>query len=345
MMRPTPVPEWVHLVLPADRPPWTRTGLIVRRGGRVTLLGSGFVRWFPDRDTGAGAKYHLWGRVPGGRAFGCTQDTTTTVADRDGEFELCIYLGAWADDGGTLATGTTAYQRSSGALEVTALCWARGTDPVDGLASLGPGVADPALVTAERARLSDPVVPPAGWEYLLDVGPGDIYRHARLAGRPAIAVVCADDAGIISTPVALTLDAATTLGWTWRVDALAAGAADEPTWTHDQLGIAVEFDSGRVLSWFWSAALVPAPKSFDGPVPGLRTRRTQVPVRSGTTGLGRAHRESRHVLADHCRFVGAPPAAILRVWLIAVSHLGHGTGRATFSDIVLGNSECHVQVL
>jgi hypothetical protein len=43
--------------------------------------------------------------VPGGQAFGCTQDTTTVMADHSGPLELCVYLGLWADRYGTLATG------------------------------------------------------------------------------------------------------------------------------------------------------------------------------------------------------------------------------------------------
>ena len=106
------MPESVHVSLPGDRPPWTSTGLRVRAGDRVTLLGSGFVRWSPRHDVGAGAKYHLWGRVTGGEIFGCTADTTTVVADADGELQLCVYLGAWADRSGTLATGDAPYGKS-----------------------------------------------------------------------------------------------------------------------------------------------------------------------------------------------------------------------------------------
>jgi hypothetical protein len=41
-------------------------------------------------------------------------------------------------------------------------------------------------VAAERTRLLDPVVPPAGWSYLLAFGPGDIYRHVVADGRPEL---------------------------------------------------------------------------------------------------------------------------------------------------------------
>lgn len=354
-------PESVHVSLPADRPPWTPTGLRVRAGDRVTLLGSGFVRWSPRHDVGAGTKYHLWGRVPGGEIFGCTADTTTVVVDADGELELCVYLGAWADRSGTLATGNAPYARVSGGLEVTALRWPPGVEPLDGLADLqraagspaGPDTdapagtvpTDPALVAAERDRLAHPVRKPEGWEYLLDFGPGDIYRATELEGAPAIEVVCDDDAGILRAPVDVALCPDTVLEWTWRVDALPSTVAEDSTFTHDYLSIAAEFDSGRDLTWFWSAGLEPVTGTFACPVRGWRERETHMPVRSGTDGLGVVHRERRHVRADHERFVGPAPERIVRVWLIAVSHFGRGSGRAVFSDIVLTDGARRLRVL
>ncbi|RZT83926.1 DUF3047 family protein [Pseudonocardia sediminis] len=338
-------PESVHVSLPGDRPPWTPTGLRVRAGDRVTLLGSGFVRWSPRHDVGAGTKYHLWGRVPGGEIFGCTADTTTAVVDTDGELELCVYLGAWADRSGTLATGDAPYARVSGGLEVTVLRWPDGVDPADGLAGLGPDDAAPALVAAERERLAHPIRRPEGWEYLLDFGPGDIYRATELDGAPAIEVVCDDDAGILRTPVDVALGPDTVLEWTWRVDALPSAVAEDTTFTHDYLSIAVEFDSGRDLTWFWSAGCEPVTGTFACPIRGWRDRETHMPLRSGTDGLGVVHRERRHVHADHERFMGPAPERIVRVWLIAVSHFGRGTGRAVFSDIVLTDGDTRVRVL
>jgi hypothetical protein len=61
-------PAAVRMVLPGgSRGPAPVTE--VRRGDRVTLLGSGRINW---SESSGGAKYHLWGRVPGGEVFGCT---------------------------------------------------------------------------------------------------------------------------------------------------------------------------------------------------------------------------------------------------------------------------------
>ncbi|MFC5992862.1 DUF3047 domain-containing protein [Pseudonocardia hispaniensis] len=333
MPRAITVPDSVHVTLRADRLPWTPTGLRVRRGDRVTLLGSGFVRWCPPDDAGAGAKRHLWGRVPGGEIFGCTQDTTTTVIDRDGELELCVYLGTWADRTGALATGDAPYRRASGGLEVTALHWVAGVDPVNGLAALGPDVADPRLAAAERARLCDPVVPPPGWEYLLEIGPGDLYRHARRDGRSAIDVVCDDDAGVIRTDVGFPLGADTTLEWTWQLDEPPARAPASADWTHDQLSVTLEFDSGHTLSWAASPDLV-----HDRRDPGA-----PIAIRTGEPGV--AHRESRNIVDDYRRHLGRPPDRIVGIRLAAVSHLRHNLLRATFSDIALRTGRHRLQVL
>lgn len=338
-------PTVVRLTLPGNRPPWTGTGVRVEAGDRITLLGSGFIRWSPHRDVGAGAKFHLWGRVHGGETFSCTQDTATITANRSGELELCVYKGAWADPWGNLATGDAPYARNEGELHVTVVHWPAGVDPIEGLARLHHPDVDPQLVEAELHRLQHPLTPPPGWSHLRDFGTTDIFRTCTLAGRPAIEVLCDDDAGILQTPVDLPLDPTTTIQWTWQVDALPATVAEDTTWTHDYLSIAVEFDSGRDLTWFWSASLPPVDGTFACPVRGWTHRETHMPVRSGPGGLGRIHHERRNVWDDHRRFMGEPPSSIVAVWLIAVSHFSRGTGRATFSDVTLTTRGRQVRVL
>jgi Protein of unknown function (DUF3047) len=338
-------PQLVSVTLPGNQPPWTSTGLCVEAGDRVTLLGSGVIRWLPNRDVGAGAKYHLWGRVPGGQIFGCTQDTATVTVDRSGELQLCVYIGAWADRLGTLATGTGPYQRTRGGLQVTVIRWPADVDPVASLGLLDDPRVDPALVDAELTRLRHPVERPPGWTHLLDFGETDIYRAARVDGRPAIDVVCDNDAGILQTPCELPLDPSTHLEWTWRVDCLPSVEPENTTWTHDYLSIAVEFDNGRDLTWLWSSALEPVTGTFDCPVRSWTARETHMPVRRGQEELGRFHRERRPVWEDYRRFMGVPPARVVRVWLIAVSHFSRRLGRATYTDIRLSTADRTIQIL
>ena len=157
--------------------------------------------------------------------------------------------------------------------------------------------------------------------------------------------MCDDDAGILRRECILPVDRSTTLDWTWRVDALPSTQAEDTTWTHDYLSVATEFDSGRDLTWFWSADLNPVEDTFNCPVRGWSTRETHMPVRRGSEGLGAVHRERRHVWEDHARFMGSPPRYIVAVWLIAVSHFSRSQGRATFADIRLTTAGRTVQVL
>ena len=337
-----PRPEVVHLTLPADRPPWTPTGLRVRAGQEITLLGTGFIRWSRTRDVGAGPKFHLWARVRGGRAFGCTQDTTTAVADRDGELEVCVYRGAWADRYGHLATGPEAYAKGSGGLDVTVVAWPPGLCAVDGLPTLDD--VDPTLARVERRRLGTLVTRPPGWSHLLDFGETDIFRAGRAAGAPAIDIVCDDDIGILTTPVRAPLTPSTVLEWSWRVDALPSAEREDTMWSHDYLSVAVEFGDGRDLTWFWSAGL-PENSGFHCPAPSWRDRETHVAVRSGTAGLGTWQTESRPVWDDVSRFAGGPPERIVAVWLIAVSHFSRSLGKASFAGIRLVDGERVVRVL
>jgi len=64
-------------------------------------------------------------------------------------------------------------------------------------------------------------------------------------------------------------------------------------------------------------------------------------VRQGSAGGD----GSRALQADHERFVGPAPARIRSLRLVAVSHFGHGTGRATFRDIVVRTGGERIQVL
>lgn len=257
MQHPT-APRTTRILLPGDRPPWTDSGLRVRRGERVTLLGSGRIGWSVGE--GAGARHHLWGRVPGGTVFGCTRDTTT-------------------------------------------------------------------------ARLSDPVVPPAGWRHGLDLGPSEVFRHARDDGRPAVDVRCEDTAAALERDVDVPLVPGLRLGWSWRVEQLPGTGPENVRTGHDHVGIGAGFDTGHDLNWFWSTVLHPDDDAFRCPVPGRPL--THVPVRRGPAGMGRWRHESRDLWADHHTWLGPPPDRVTRVSLLAVSHFGHGTAAARFRDISL----------
>jgi len=70
------------------------------------------------------------------------------------------------------------------------------------------------------------------------------------------------------------------LEWTWRVNALPSRVREDAFATHDYASIALEFDDGRDLTWYWSAAL-PVGHHYRCPLPRWRESETHVGARSG----------------------------------------------------------------
>lgn len=110
---------------------------------------------------------------------------------------------------------------------------------------------------------------------------------------------------------------------------------------HDYLSIAVEFDNGQDLAFFWSSQL-PVDTGFRCPIPTWTARETHAVTRSGNDLLGRWMDEERPLHTCYERFVGTigkrddghdprvvpPPTRIERIWLIANSMFKRRKGAA-----------------
>lgn len=130
------IAEHTFAELPADRPPWTDTGVRVAKGDRVTLVSAGRV-WLSLRlDLWTPPSFQLWARVgKDGRILRGTRDTHTFTADGDGALHLASHPpGEWADEKGSLATPAEEYAASEGGLTVLAIRWA--CEPEAGLRAL-----------------------------------------------------------------------------------------------------------------------------------------------------------------------------------------------------------------
>lgn len=327
--------------LPGDVPPWTPTGVRVARGQWVTLLASGRLVLAEALDLWVPPSLALWARVGGrGPLVNGTGDTTSFQAEHDGELELALYNGEWGTRDGVLATPTELYATSGGAIDVAVVTW-RGTAE-EGLAALR---VDDALVAAERGRLAAPDRTPAGWRHLWFLGPTDCFRSCAHEGRAAIAIDTANSVGILQKGIDFPLGPATTLAWRWRVDELPAIGAEDTPIAHDYTSLALEFDNGQDLTWYWSAAL-PVGTHYGCPLPTWSARETHWVLRSGGSGLGAWHAERRIVADDYCAAVaGHAPTRIVGAWLIAVSVFGHRRGRATYADVVLRDGDRTLQVI
>ena len=106
----------------------------------------------------------------------------------------------------------------------------------------------------------------------------------------------------------------------------------------------MEFDNGRDITYYWSSRL-PVETGYDCPLPNWAGREFHVVVRSGAGGLAEWHDERRNLHADYRRYMGEPPARIVRVWLIANSVFQRGEGICEYADIVLHGDHGAVRVL
>ncbi len=137
----------------------------------------------------------------------------------------------------------------------------------------------------------------------------------------------------------------TRLRWAWRMEELPSKVREDVLLTHDYLSIAVEFDNGQDITYYWSAEL-PEGTGFRCPIPTWTARETHVVARSGREGLGQWLREDRDVLADYEAKIGGPlPGKIVRVWLIAVSLFQHTEGKCDYADISFLTRDGAVKVL
>ena len=330
--------------LAGNVPPWTDTGIRLAKGDEVSVLAEGRIvtseeagLWYPPR-------YALWTRVDGrGPIWTGTRDTQSFRAERDGALELAVYNGEWKSPDGVLGTPVEAYAGATGALEALVVRW-RG-DAQAGLAALQKAAPDEPLLEAELERLAAPAVRPAGWNYLWFLGQSEIYRAQRSGESHSIACRCESDVAILRRPIDVPLDAQSAIRWRWKIDRLPSDKPEDTLLCHDYLSVALEFDDGRDLSWFWSSSL-PVGKSFACPIPQWTARETHWVVRSGAQGLGAWQSERRPVLADHAAAIGgAPPRRAVAVWLIANSIFQHGAGIAEFAEIAVESRGKTIEVI
>jgi hypothetical protein len=127
----------------------------------------------------------------------------------------------------------------------------------------------------------------------------------------------------------------TKLSWAWRMEKLPSQVAEDTFPSHDYLSVAVEFDNGRDITYFWSCEL-PLETTFRCLIPTWTHREAQVVVRSGLEDIGKWLTEERDLYADYAERSGGPmPDKIVRVWLIRVTIFPQTEGKCQFADIAV----------
>ena len=317
--------------VPVNRPPWTPTGLVVAAGDDVSWLAWGSPHLVWPLTVAVRPRLALRGRVDDGVPVDGARDTVTFRADRTGELRLgSVFPGELQADG-TITMDRIPYRAMSGTLSAVVARWPPGTDPRRALESIADR--DPSgLCAAEAARLADPPAPPAGWDTHPLVG----REQAFFPSGSGITVNAGWTSGIIRHPAEMTLTPSLRLRWSWRIDTLPSRLPEDTALTHDYLSVAVEFDDGQDLTWYWSCCL-PEGFSYRCPLPHWRRRETHIVVRTGSADLGRWIDEERPVLADHQAAIGGPaPTRVVRAWLIAqtVPQAGHAVGEFSRIELV-----------
>jgi len=326
--------------VPVNQPPWTPTGLAVTTGDDVSWLAWGSPHLVRPLTVAIRPRLTLRGRVDDGAPQDGARDTVTFRADRAGELRLgSVYPGELQADG-TITTDRIPYRAMAGTLSAVVARWAPGTDPQRALESIA-GRDSSGLCAAEAARLADPPAPPAGW----DTHPLTGREQAFFPTGSGITVIAVWTSAIIRHPAQMTLTPSLRLRWSWRVDALPSRLPEDTALTHDYVSVALEFDDGQDLTWYWSCCL-PEGVSYRCPLPHWRRRETHIVARTGTAGLGRWIDEERPVLADHQAAIGGPaPQHVVRAWLIAqtVPQAGHAAGE--FRRIELADEDQTLRVV
>ncbi|MGZ5621331.1 MAG: DUF3047 domain-containing protein [Methylobacter sp.] len=319
--------------LPSEQKPWLDTGLDVEAGDKFTSFAAGQTR-FKDLPITLEANFQLWFRIgEHGEIFRGTRNSHSFTAEQPGRLYLASYFpGEWAGKTGELATPEEAYNTVTGNLDVLLVRWPG--NHLDGLKALAVTGDVDNLIATEIDRLVSPVPKPAGWDYLWFIGPAEIYRPvANPAKQSAICCHTHNDCGLLQKTVELPFKPDTRLRWSWKIDALPSTVREDTLPTHDYLSIAVEFDNGQDITYYWSAELPPE-TAYRCPIPTWTHRETHVVIRSGSQGLGEWFNEDRDVYQDYINAIGGTlPGNIVKVWLIAVSLFQREQGVCEYADI------------
>ncbi len=331
------------LTLSADEAGWTPAGFEVKPGEEVTVFAAGGFIASKALDLRFGARIGVWLRAGDQGHIRKTGGAAATLRMSEGGplHVVAKPPGEWADERGAF---DPAFPRGglAGVLSVCVIVWKESA--LKGLDVMARAGDHEALVAEALEDARHPVEAPEGWRYLWRLGEGRIYREASDGDQRRICCHTHEDVGILQFPADFALTDTTRLRWRWKADRLPCDLPEDIQPTHDYLSIAVEFENGQDLTYMWSSKLAVG-TIFRCPLPYWDRVETHWVLRSDARQLGQWLSEERPVKADYARAVGAPPARIVRVWLIAVSVFQRGTGICEYADIELVDGDRVIKVL
>ncbi|MGD1933328.1 MAG: DUF3047 domain-containing protein [Candidatus Phaeomarinobacter sp.] len=350
------IAEAAFIDLPPSRMPWTSTDIVLEDGDEVTLLSVGRLWLSRGLDIWVGPQFQVWGRVgETGNVFNGTRESMTVKASDTGATGGRLYLGGqfpgqFSEKTGRMMPDLNAYEGADGEFTVLAIRWR--TSAADGLAAMaaaGPEAGDVnGLVAKETARLAAPDTPPEGWNHLWFLGQNNIYTEqlgdGDGGGHACIHCHTDQNVGILQKETPFELTPETEISWDWKVDAIPSALPEDTAASHDYISIAVEFENGRDITYYWSKDM-PVGKAYWCPLPTWKDREFHVVVRSGEGDLKKWLSETRNLYTDYMQYMGEPPERVVRVWFIANSLFQRIPGTADFRNIQLVNDCDTLRVL
>ena len=335
LMPDSAIKEYHWVDLPATQPPWVSTGVQLQDGDEVSYFAAGRVYANRFLDIYVQPQQQLWCKIgETGEVFRGTRASHTFRAVASGEMLFGNYFpNDWSDTQGRRKQDDKVYKDVSGELKILVIRWA--DDAREALQKLQSAAGPNIRVSDEITRIEQGDTTPPGWHYLWHLGPAEIYRHENDTEVGECIRCCTHgDVGILQRDIDLPLVESSELSWRWCVSQLPSTLREDSLPTHDYLSIAVEFDNGRDITYYWSSALAVG-TGYDCPLPNWAGKEFHVVVRSGDDGLGQWQSERRNLYDDYLQYMGTPPARITRVWLIANSIFQRGEGACDYADIVL----------
>jgi Protein of unknown function (DUF3047) len=339
------VKDRYFLRVPSDKAPWLDTGIELQAGDHVSTFSAGktSLKGTPISFPGA---LQLWFRIGAdGEIFRGTRASNSFEVEKGGRLYVgTMFPGEFASRSGALSTPAEAYDMAEGNLSLLVVRWQ--TEPLEALKQLAAFGDVDGLIATEIDRIANQVPAPAGWEYLWFIGPSEIYKDCDSHGRDhAICCHSHNNGALLIKDCELPLKPGTKLSWAWRMEKLPSEVAEDTFPTHDYLSVAVEFDNGQDITYFWSCEL-PLETTFRCPIPTWTHRETHVVVRSGAGELGKWLSEERDLYADYAERIGGDlPEKIVRVWLICVTVFQQTEGKCQFADIAIETDRGTVPVL
>ena len=325
--------EWASFSLNPENMPWDTSLMNVEQGDQVTFILTG--RWFLSRPADLwfepGFVFHS--RVGDGSIYNPSLNAGTVKADKSGPLLIARSAGQFKNPQGELALPKDDYQNADGKIDGIAIRWRN--DAQKGLKNILASGDVGGLLALAHQRLATPKPTPIGWKNHFNFGGGETFT---LGGNNEVCCDTHKNVSILQHDVKHELDAGLKLNWKWNVEELPSKVAENTVATHDYLSIAVEFDDGQDLTYFWSATL-PVGEVFRCPLPGWDKVETHYVQRSGLTEMGRWLNEERNLKADYDEFIGGTATTVVKVWLLGVSVFQRTSGACRFADITLTNGD------